>query len=300
MPLENVKEAVKEEAIQKDAMKIDMPDEGKTEMPGVEELLKILIEYNMESNVQSVNLLMNYMNEMEEQFNSVMEELSSVKEQLANAQNTPESKQVKSTLTSLSEKLQEKLSSLQEQIHTIRAALNEKAAQLVENFKENGVLALNHVCEFLGIKDTMTQMKETFEQGSADMQGSMDKIDSVSKELRETTTHAKNIGRAMVGKELKEVPEAKQSGFFHNMKKPYQSMKNTYDKGAGKLEKAIARMESLEQSAEKVSEKRAEAKKDAKEKTSIMKKLQSCKENQGSKEKQEPVVAKVKRQEAVL
>lgn len=304
MPLENAQETMKQEKAEKlimpEDMTIEMPTGGKEKQGSVEELLQALLAYNMESNAQSVNLLMNYMNEMEEQFFSISEELSAVKEQLANVQNKPENQEVKYTLTSLSEKLQEKLTALQEQIHTIRTNLNEKAEQLLQNVKDSGVVALNHVCEFLGVKDSLTQLKQSFEQSSADMQGSMDKIDSVSKELRETTTHAGNIGRAVMGKELKKVPEAKESGFFHTMKKPYQSMKNVCDKQTAKLEKAIARMEKLEQSVEKVTEKRVEAKKEVKEKPSIMQKLQKYKERQDGKEKPEPVVAKAKKQEAAL
>lgn len=306
MPLENAQETMKQEQntpqkmIMPEDMTIEVSTGGKDKQNSVEELLEALLAYNMESNAQSVNLLMNYMNEMEEQFFAISEELSAVKEQLANVHDKPENQEVKHTLTSLSEKLQEKLTALQEQIQTIRTNLNEKASQLLENVRDSGAVALNHVCEFLGIKDSMKQLKESFEQNSADMQGSMDKIDSVSRELRETTTHAGNIGRAMMGKELKEVPQAKESGFFHTMKKPYQSMKNVCDKQTAKLEKAIARMEKLEQSAEKVTEKRAEAKKEAKEKPSIMQKLQKFKEGQDSKEKPEPVVAKAKKQEAAL
>ncbi len=300
MPLENAQEVMNQKESAKEMKPEDMTVEtagGGAKQNSVEELLEALLAYNMESNAQSVNLLMNYMNEMEEQFFAISEELSAVKDQLANVQNKPENQEVKSTLTNLSEKLQEKLTALQNQIHTIRENLNEKASQIMENFKDSGVVALKNVCEFLGIKDTMKQLKETCEQESADMQGSMDKIDSVSKELRETTTHAGNIGRAMRGKELKEVPEAKQSGFFHTMKQPYQSMKNVCDKGTAKLEKAIARMERLEQSAEKVTEKRAETKK---EKPSIREKLQTLKEEQGGKEKTEPVAVKAKKQEAAL
>ena len=216
-------------------------------MPSVEELLKILIDVNQAQSAQSVALFMNYMNDMEEQVNSVMDELTSVKEQLSNMQNTPQTHPVKDTLSKLSAKLELQIGSMKEQFAIMRSELNAKAAKLVENFKENGIAALNHVCEFLGIKDSMEKLKASFEQSSSDMQGSIDKIDAVSAELREVGNHVKNVGRAIVGKELKETPEAKQTGFFHHMKKPYQRMKNVYEKGIAGLDKAISKMEKLEQ-----------------------------------------------------
>ena len=261
-------------------------------MPGVEELLKILIDINQAQSAQSVALLMNYMNDMEEQFHSVMQELSSVKEQLAHMQNTPQTHPVKDALTKLPTKLEEKVTNLKTQFHEIRLDINEKAKQLVENFKEGGITALGNVCEFLGIKECMESLKATFEKGAADMQGSMDKIDAVSAELREVGNHTKNVGKALVGKELKETPQAKQSGFFHNMKKPYQGMKNIYDKGVAGLEKAISKMENLEATAERIGEK---------EKPSIMGKLQKLKTAQDENKALPAVVmAQGKSKEAAL
>ena len=69
--------------------------------------------------------------------------------------------------------------------------------------------ALNHVCEFLGVKENLTQMRESLLQSAKEMQGSMDKIDQVAGELRAATTHVKNVGRAIVGKEAQEVAQSK-------------------------------------------------------------------------------------------
>lgn len=88
-----------------------------------------------------------------------------------------------------------RITALQEQIRGFRTALNEKATQLVQNFKENGVMALNHVCDFLGVKDTMVQLKISMLSSAADMQKSMDKIDQVSQELREVSTPRKKRGQ---------------------------------------------------------------------------------------------------------
>lgn len=73
--------------------------------------------------------------------------------------------------------------------------------------------ALNHVCEFLGVKESLTQIRESLLQSAKEMQSSMDKIDQVAGELRATTTHAKNVGRAMVGKEAQEVAQPKRADF---------------------------------------------------------------------------------------
>ncbi len=117
-------------------------------------------------------------------------------------------------MADLMQNLQEQANHLQEQIHSMKTRLNEKAAQLVQNFKDQGVTALNHVCEFLGVKENLTQMRESLLQSAKEMQGSMDKIDQVAGELRAATTHVKNVGRAIVGKkEAQEVAQPKREDF---------------------------------------------------------------------------------------
>lgn len=291
--------------------KIEVAEEKETEMPNVEELLKILLDVNLEQNRQTVHLLMNYMNDIEENFFSVLEELDTVKAQLAQVQQTPQTKEVRHTLADLMQNLQEQANHLQEQanhlqeqIHSMKTRLNEKAAQLVQNFKDQGVTALNHVCEFLGVKENLTQMRESLLQSAKEMQGSMDKIDQVAGELRAATTHVKNVGRAIVGKEAQEVAQPKEGGFFYQMKRPYRAMQDFCLKNAGKIEKDIHKIENLEQRVEKIADgkKAAGVEKlpDKQEKSSIMEKLQSMKEKQAGQQKTAPMVETAKKQEAAL
>lgn len=273
----------------KENMKIEMPEKETMEMPNMEELLNILIDLNMSQNHQTVSLLMNYMNDMEENFFSVLQELDTVKEQLAHVQNTTQTKNVRHTLAELSEQMGDKIHSLQDQLKEIKISLNEKAAQLVQNFKIHGVKALNHVCEFLGVKDAMEQLKESLLDNAQSMQTSINKINTVGRELREVTTHVKNVGRAIAGKETMKVPESKEKGFFHQMKRPYQSMKHFCVNQAAKLEKGIEAMERLEKSANKTAQK-----------PSIMETLQKFKEQQAGQKKAMPIPGQEKKQENTL
>lgn len=272
-----------------ETMKIEIPEAETVKMPSMEELLNILIDVNMSQSQQTVSLLMNYMNDIEENFFSVLQELDTVKEQLANVQNTTQTKNVRNTLSELSENMGNKVTVLQNQLKEIKILLNEKAAQLVQNYKNKGIKALNHVCQFLGMKETMTQLKDSLLDNAQNMQESMDKIDNVAKELREVSTHIKNVGRAMTGKETIAVPKQKEKGFFYHMKRPYQSMKHFCVNQAVKLEKGIATMERLEQSANK-----------AAHKPSIMETLQTLKAQQTVQKKATPEMNKEKKQENTL
>lgn len=265
---------------EKENMTIDVAEDQGREMPNVEELLKILIDLNMAQEQQSVHLLMNYMNDVEENFYNVLEELGTVKEQLYQLQQTPQNKTLRERLTEVSERLERRVSAMQEKLEDMRAILNEKAGAVVRKFKEHGVTALNNVCETLGIKDMMISLRADLVRTAADMQASMDKIDKVCQELRETTTHTRNIGRALSGKEALVTPEPKEGGFFYHVKSPYQGMKQFCLKKAGELEKGIAKLEALERGANQIQEGWKKLQKQGKDKPSIMEKLNTYQKNQ--------------------
>lgn len=267
---------------EKEKIPMDVAEEPVKEMPNVEELLKILIDLNLAQEQQSVHLLMNYMNDVEENFYNVLEELNTVKDQLHQIQHTVQNKTLRERLTDIAEGLSSRVSAMGQKLQDMRAILNTKAGQVVRRFKEHGVIALNQVCETMGIQDMMRSLKEDLEHTAADMQTSIDKIDKVSQELRETATHTKNIARALSGKEALATPEQKESGFFYQVKRPYQGMKRFCLKKAGQIGQGIEKLERLEQNAGNIKEGREQAKKQEK-KPSIMEKLNSYQKEQAAK-----------------
>lgn len=261
--------------------------ENEQTMPNMEELLKILTELNQEQNRQILSLMMEYMNEMEKNFSSVLKELDAVKGQLS-AYEKDAPKDMRAALSDLPGELQEKISVRQGQLKELKADLNEKAALAVQSFKEHGVSALNHVCEFLGIKEKLLQMRLSLLENAQEMQAAMDRIDKAGREFQKAVSHAKNIGRAMSGKELAEAPEQKEKGLFHMMKQVCLRRKDTCTIKAAKLGKFISGLEQLEKSAEKSKE-------------SVISRLQEHKDRQnGQTAAQEEVKAKARTQAAVI
>ncbi len=259
--------------------------ENELVMPNMEELLKILKDFNQEQNRQMVSLMMEYMNEMEKNFSSVLQELDAVKGQLAHEKDM--SKDMKSALSDLSGELREKVSVQQKQLNELKTDINGRAALAVQSFKAHGVSALNHVCELLGIKEKLLQMRMSLLQNAQEMQAAMDKIDTMSQEFQKAVHHTKNMGRAMKGKELQDAPGQKENKFFHMMKQRCQRRKNDYTIKAAKLGKFISGLERLEKSAEKGKE-------------SVISKLQEHQERQKEKARSAPEAAKGKLQEAAI
>lgn len=271
-------------------LKIDVPDQENI-MPSVGELLKILLDVNMEQNNQSVSLLVNYMDQVEESFYDVLQELETVKIQLNNMQKTPVSEKVRNTVGDMNSKLSEQVSKFQNQIKEMKQSLNNQATQLIEKFEKHGVKALNNVCEFLGIKEAMINIKESLNSCSQDMEKSIDKIDKVKNEFKEATTHVKNVGRVLVGKDVKE-PETSQKGFFERIKVPYQGVKKICDITSKGLEKSISKLDELETKSSLLN------KKDVVKKSSIKEKLDAYKETQNKVPVKQQ--EKVKKQETSL
>lgn len=216
----------------------------------VESLLKVLIGLNKLSQEQQITLLLNQMNQMEKNYNSVLHELSSVKEQLAQM-NAPQEK--RSAIIAAVVDFEGNVKSKYHELQDMGKNLNDKSAEMIQKFKENGVKALNNVCKFLGIKEALIKLKDHMQTNAVEMQGSIDKINKVADEFKNAVVHTQNVGKAIAGKETIDPATKEQSKFFERLKSPYLKMKNFYVSMSKKLSKAIEKFENLEQKASRSS-----------------------------------------------
>lgn len=249
---------------------LEVNEQKSAEMPKVEELLQILIETNQQQAAQSVAFMLDFMDSMEGQLERVSQELHTVRKELNVLQDAPGAPTVKERLTSMIKGLEQTVASLQERIKEMKENLNERAGEVVDNFKKQGVRALANVTKVLGIKAMCLAIQSTFETGFAKMENSIVQINEVERKFRESVMHIKNAGRTITGKEIQKEAVYPEKGLFAGMRKPYQSMKNIYALGMAEAKRAVVKVERLEQAGKQV----------AKGKTSIADKLKQFKEHQ--------------------
>lgn len=131
--------------------------------------------------------------------------------------------------------------------------MNEKADICIQKVKEVGIKALNNVCTFLGIKETLIKMSDMTQSNAAKAKRIIEKIDIIENEFKNAGVHIQNIGRAIVGKEALNSVSEKQSQIFQGLKKRCQRNLDIFEKRAEKLNIAIKKIIDLEQVSGRVS-----------------------------------------------
>lgn len=255
---------------------IEVDERKSAAMPKVEELLQILIETNQQQAAQSVAFMIEFMDSMEGQLVSVNQELQAVRSELNALQDAPGAPTIKERLTNMIKGLEQTAASLQARIKEMKDNLNERAGQVVDNFKKQGIKALAGVTQTLGLKAMLLSIQTSFETRFAKMEDSIGQIYEVERKYRESVMHVKNAGRTLMGKETQKEAAYPEKGFFTNMRKPYQSMKNIYALGMAEAKRAVVKVERLEQAGKQA----------AKGKTSIAEKLKKFKVDQEKADKE--------------
>lgn len=226
---------------------------GKNKMnENIKELLRILEDSGKTHEKEQISLLIEQMEEMNKNYAATLRELETVKTQLKNysQQGIPitESRQ-RANLLLMTNEVGDKLAAQHNDLQQDRKSLDEKAKQVVENFKKAGISALNNVCDFLGIKEKLIKYRDIARSNEMTMKTSVEKIETVESELNAAKTHAKNVFRAMSGREIMDAANVKESKFFKRLKAPYLKRQNKYAKRYEKLNRAIAKFDSLENAA---------------------------------------------------
>lgn len=255
---------------------IDVNEGRSAAMPNVEGLLQILIESNQQQAAQSVAFMLDFMDRMEEQLETVNQELKAVRGELNHLQNTPETKTLRARLSRWGEVLETKVQELQERINQTKAVLNEKAGQVINDFKQRGIRALDNVTKVLAIKPLATALHDVLKRQAISMEGSIDSINQTEKRYRESVHHVKNAGRAIRGKEAEKEINYPEKGVFAAMRGPYQQMHNLYSRGIAQVNRLLSGIDKLEKAGVKAKVR----------KVSISQKLKQFKEKQIEADKQ--------------
>lgn len=227
-------------------------------MRNVEELLKILSLASMIREEQQISILLEQMRRMEENQVSMMQELADVKQQLNVALEKMENGSVnqdrKGILGNITEQASKVMEAQNQHLQDIKMDLNAKAKEIVQQFRDIGIKALNNVCGFLGIQEKLIKMRDHARSSEMDMKIAVERIDGIKSNLESAMGHIKDAGRIAAGRDraISKADTEKQHKSFtplgmyrsHCMK--YQDI---YRQRAEKLDRAIENFTALDQRA---------------------------------------------------
>lgn len=220
------------------------------ENQNIQELLKLLSEHKPEK-AQDLSSLLFYVDGMERQFDAVVQELQEVKNQLADIKD--KQNPIKKVLSGIVARLENKVEQMREQLSAIKETIAENAAKMVQEFKQMGISALDKTVDFLGVRDSLSSLRENLNQSVNDAQQSIAKVETIGQELRSVGGHIKNVGRAVVGAERQEVTGEREGKFQAAVLVPLRTSHKLLTHMENATLAAIGGMERLEQAEKKPS-----------------------------------------------
>lgn len=253
------------------------------EQEHLKEFFKLLNENGQKQEAAEFSALVTQLSNMEQQYSAVLSELQAVRGQLDRIQD----KGIKATLLKGISAVQEKVTQAKEQLTHIKADFSQSVKKALSTVKQQGVSALHKAVDFMGIKTALADMRENLQSSISQTQKSIDRINAIGSELHALNEHSRNLGRALTGREAKELTARNEDkGVLAAVAKPLKKSKALLESMEKGVTRAIQSVDRLEQSAAKGRE----------QKPSIREGLKAAKEQERPKRTPSPQ----KKQEASL
>ena len=171
------------------------------EQEHLKEFFKLLNENGQRQEATEFSALVNQLNNMEQQYSAVLSELQAVRGQLDRIRD----RGIKSVLLKGISAVQGKVTQAREQLTHIKADLSQSVKNALSNVKQQGISALNKAVDFMGLKTALADMRESLQSSISQTQKSIDRINAIGSELHALNEHSRNLGRALTGREAKEL-----------------------------------------------------------------------------------------------
>lgn len=245
------------------------------EQEHLKEFFKLLNENGQRQEAAEFSALVKQLGNMEQQYAAVLSELQAVRGQLDGIQD----KGIKATLLKGISAIQEKVTQAGEQLTHIKADVSQSVKKALLSVKQQGISALNKAVDFMGIKTTLADMRESLQSSISRTQKSIDRINAIGNELHALNEHSRNLGRVLTGREAKELTARNEDkGVLAAVAKPLKKSKALLESMEKGVTRAIQSVDRLEQTAAKGRE----------QKPSIRKGLKAAKKQESPKKAPSP------------
>lgn len=246
--------------------------------PEIMELFQALEGNGLEKERQEAESLVSCLEGMEGQLYQVFEELKAVRGQLAQIQD----KGMKAAAARIVEKAEGKVQEIGCRIAAVKENLICSAKSAVTAFKEAGAGALRKAVSAMKIPAVLSMLKEAFHEGMEDMHKNAARMAAISGEIHEAGEHAKNIGRVLSGRGVKEPePHNPDKGVTAKIKLVFLSFGRAFSNMEQAAEHAVRRLERFEGKGSRKASVRAELKRLKERKEAISQLPIQMKEKEG-------------------
>lgn len=203
--------------------------------PEITELLDILDKEGLIKEKDEVNSLISYFDDMECHFDKVLNELKEVRGELKKIQD----KGLKAAVKRVVDKVETKIQASKNNLNTIKENFIASAKSAVNKFKTYGKSAFLKAVKSLKIDNYLNLLNFKFGGIKDGIAKEANKIAIIQQELSSVKEHTKNIGRTLIGRNIKQPKQMnKDKGILAGL----QKLLNSVSKIFGKMELATDKM----------------------------------------------------------
>jgi hypothetical protein len=215
----------------------------------VMEYLKLLTGARPEAGREYAALL-RQMDGVQRQLDAALKELAQVRSALVKIQECPEKGYLSHSVGAAGKGLH----AVQQGLLKMKERMVSSAKEAAESMKKSGIKALDKVVSAAGIRKGLEEMHRELAGSAQEVKKSIEKVETVGRELRSVGGHLKNAGRAVLGREQQDVDGGKEGRFQAALLAPLRREKRILDRMNNLVLAAVGSVERLEQEAAKVRE----------------------------------------------
>lgn len=191
-------------------------------------LLRLMQENDMPDQARELRELLQYVTGMERQCGAILEELRQVKDQLSKLEDKQHP--VAAAFAKTEQKIEASVERAREQLQNFRQTIEDKARSIVEGFRKAGVSALRKTAEVLGVRKLLSGVQENLGHAAGGTKRAVERLEAMGGELRTASGHLHNAGRAMAGRETRQVEQRPEGRIQSAVLFPMRGVQKTLSK----------------------------------------------------------------------
>ena len=222
----------------------------------IKELYGLLRENGKET--AGLDVLLNTVNTMEGAIKNAESRMAALQAELNKVKDI-QAHPVKYMLQNTNDTIKKQIDSMKACVTRVKNNIIEGCKKAVTSCKEMGIRALDKLASFFSVKPLLQSISNRAQTCMKQCDKNISRMETFSKEYHETGLHLKNMGRMLIGKDPIDKP--KEIGKLANaVCNSYRKEKGIFGGIRNMADKAISRLEQLENTAGTMRERKAEAK----------------------------------------
>lgn len=168
--------------------------------------LLTLLKENNSPGCREFAELITHVSGMERQLSDALEELQAMRQKMQEVQD----RSLRAVLQRSGRALEENVDAMRQRLLDLKGQIVEGCRNILEDFKERGVAALNGIAGFLRLEPALKAVQDAAERSIQASDRAVSRIDAISTEFHEAGRHLKNMGRSLMGRDAE--TEARENG----------------------------------------------------------------------------------------